>query len=205
MGKEEIMNKTNQWRLGLLLVLLAAAAWFPIVTILKFEYPQVPPQEFRFRTGALDPYDSFRGRYVTLNPMPNTVKAGKDESSDRSRQLRYAVLKHGDNGFAEVVRLTEEPPAGEPFVRVRNVFRRYEWHGNQKSEDAQYQFTFPFNRFYLNEKLAPEAEVLVMETLRKNPDDCVLSVLIYPDGSYAVKDLEIRGKPLRDLLRQKKK
>ena len=189
----------------LLLAVLAVAAWFPIGTILKFEYPEIPPQEFRFRTGALDPYDSFRGRYVTLNPMPNTVKAGQEESSVRTRQLRYAVLKRGKDGFAEVVRLTEEPPTGEPFVRIRNVFRRYEWQGNRRSDTVYYQFSFPFNRFYLNEKLAPEAESLVTETLRKNPDDCVLSVLIYPDGSYAVDDLLIGGKPLRDLLRQKEK
>ena len=198
------MNKTNGWRLVLLLAVLIVAAWFSIGTILKFEYPEIPPQEFRFRTGALDPYDSFRGRYVTLNPMPNTVKAGKEESHRRPRDLRYAVLTQGKDGFAEVSRLTEEPPTGVPFVRIRNVFRRYEWHGNQRSDDAQYRFSFPFDRFYLNEKLAPEAEALVMETLRKNPNDCVLSVLIYPDGSYAVKDLLIRGESLRVLLRQKK-
>ena len=202
--KEEIMNKANGWRLVLLLAVLVLAAWFPIGTILKFEYPEVPPQEFLFRTGALDPYDSFRGRYVTLNPMPNTVSAGK-EVSKRSQRLRYAVLARGEDGFAEVTRLTEEPPSGEPFVRVHNVFRRYEWRGNRKSETALYQFSFPFNRFYLNEKLAPEAEALVTETIRKNADHCVLSVLVYADGSYAVKDLLIRGTPLLEVIREKKR
>ena len=197
------MNKSNGWRLMLLLAVLAAAAWFPIREILKFECPDTPPQEFRFRTGMIDPYDSFRGRYVTLNPMPNTVKT-ETGSPDRSRQLRYAVLKRGKNGFAEVDRLTEDPPSGEPYVRVHNVYRRYEWYGNRRTDTTQYHFSFPFQRFYLNENLAPEAELLARDTIRKNPEDCVLSVLVYADGRYAVRDLLIRGRPLRDLLRRQK-
>ena len=91
--------------------------------------------------------------------MPNTVKT-ETGSPDRSRQLRYAVLKRGKNGFAEVDRLTEDPPSGEPYVRVHNVYRRYELYGNRRTDTAQYHFSFPFQRFYLNENLAPEAELL---------------------------------------------
>ena len=99
--KEEIMNKANGWRLVLLLAVLVLAAWFPIGTILKFEYPKVPPREFLFRTGALDPYDSFRGRYVTLNPMPNTVSAGKEVSKLPMNRLSGFTMSSGDMSGAE--------------------------------------------------------------------------------------------------------
>lgn len=197
------MKRADVFRLVILLAVLAAAVYYPVEKILSFEYPEVPPREFRFRTGAVDPYDPFRGRYVTLNPLPNSVKAG-NAAENGSRKYRYAVLTEGKDGFAEVVRLAESPPEGEPFVRIDYSYMTHEWQGNKKSEEAYHRFSFPFNRFYLNEELAPEAEKLVADIIRKNADGCVLSVLVYADGSYAVKDLLIEGKPIRDVLRQGK-
>ena len=53
----------------------------------------------------------------------------------------------------------------------------------------------PFERFYLNERKAPEAERL----LQKRGSKAELVVMVYPDGIYRVHDLIINGKSARGL------
>jgi len=50
----------------------------------------------------------------------------------------------------------------------------------------EYHFTWPFNRFYLNELKAPELE----KELRRRNTPMILKVKIFNDGSFAVTGME---------------
>jgi len=189
------MKESDMIRLAALILVLIAALVYPIKKILSFECPETPPREFRFRCEGFDPYDPFRGRYIRVRPIQGIAPADSNEQYQYGQTL-YAVLAVDKDGFATVTRLTDKLPAKEPFVKVR-VQIQYD----SASGRNRYVFDFPFDRYYLNENIAPDAEKIVQEATLKSGKDCVIVVLIYSDGSYAVKDLLIKGKPLRDVVK----
>jgi len=89
------------------------------------------------RTAPLDPYDPMRGAYVRLDYEISTVPAAlcqgalakwckiTDYSEQRTLRdhLVYATLKVNASGFAELVSLSDTPPASGLFLRgrVQNV------------------------------------------------------------------------------------
>lgn len=171
------------------LVVLGGMA-YPAAKIIRFEFPDQPPAVYRFRTGIVDPYDPFRGRYVVLRPLPSEVKI-----ADKGDSPKYAALGRDEKGLATVIDLTESPVKGQDCVRLNSAyFRRWD-------EFPAYIINLPFDRFYLNENLAPEAEKAFNEAVRKGDDVCVIKVRIYRDGNYAVEDLEIEGMPIHQYLK----
>ena len=88
---------------------------------------------------------------------------------------------------------------------IKSGYTRVTYVGEGEKEKEMFlSFSLPFDRYYINEKLAKPAEKLLREvTSAKKP--AVLVVAVYADGNYAVRDLLIDGKPLREHLAPKKK
>ena len=110
-----MMNRTAKLRLLALIPLLLAALWYPAQKIRSYEFPAVPPQEFRFRVAGVDPYDPFRGRYITLD-----IKTPELETEDFTfRPYKYAVLGRDKDNFATVTELSEKNAPNRPCLRIR--------------------------------------------------------------------------------------
>ena len=91
-------------------------------------------EEVKIKVRPIDPYDAFRGRYVAL---------GYDYALDYSeRRGQYGILAIGADGFAKLVRVTDEKPVGRLYLT---------------GEDDTY-FQIPMDRYYMEESLAPKAE-----------------------------------------------
>ena len=174
--------------------------------ILAFEYPEIPPKEYFFETEIYDPYDPARGRYVQLNfrnrqvflTKKNTAVAGYMENC-------FAVLDTGKDGNAVITDLCKtrkEIPHGKDYLRVKYRGFYHEWDSKNKKrkKTGYHSIELPFQRFYMNEKLAPEAENLVREYTR-GKNEVRLKVKIYSDGGFSVDDLFVRGRPIRELIR----
>ncbi len=174
-------------RLILYILVMLAGVAYPVSKIIRFEFPADEGKVYLFQTGAVDPYDPFRGRYVTLAPLPDRIE-GRFDRGDV-----FALLKAGPDGVAEVTGLVGERPATGDFIPVRAWW----WSGNET------RFALPFTRFYLNEKLAPEAERAVREWTRRGNGRCQIKVRVYPGGIYRVEDLLIDGRPIHEILRGK--
>ena len=190
------------------LVCYAAALIFilfhPVRTILRFSFPSVKGMVFRFPVTAYDPYDPMRGRYVRLNfnnLERNIWLPEKNRNLKfRNRQNIFAVLEPELDCTARIVDLVSERkeiPAGKMFLPVQFLWSHQEYDVKTRKHRNRWthHIRLPFNRFYLNEKKAPEAEKLLQN--RKNKAE--LTVIIYPDGVYQVKDLVINGKSVRGL------
>ena len=191
-----MMNRTAKLRLLALIPLLLAALWYPAQKIRSYEFPAVPPQEFRFRVDGVDPYDPFRGRYITLD-----IKTPELETEDFTfRPYKYAVLRRNKDNFATVTELSEKNTPNRPCLRIRYHGITRKWQGNQRLEKGTHRFIFPFTRYFLNEKNASAADELLRKAIQAE-----LLVLIYPDGNYAVKELIIDGKPLREAIEAKQR
>ena len=86
------------------------------------------------RTAPIDPSDPMRGAYVRLNYEISTVPASlctgevakwtKEKESfrhPRRDSVVFASLKTNSHGIAELISLSDKPPASGPFLRGRTV------------------------------------------------------------------------------------
>jgi len=141
---------------------------------------------YYFNVLPLDPYDAFRGRYVTLrfenaNKAPTTEKAIKGEGPSKA----YAILEH-DEASDRIKEVRYTKPFNEHYLDV-NVFPSLKM-TTQKSDDAQLvYFSLPFDRFYMREDIAPQAEKL----LRVRSGVKVKAKLRVLDGKGIIEDLRV--------------
>lgn len=127
-------------------------------------------EEIKIKVEPFDPYDAFRGRYVSLD-MAETLPFDQ-------REGMYGIFKVREDGFAVLDQVTKEKPYGELYL---------------VSEDEHY-FYFPLNRYYMEETLAPMAEAKLSEE-----KEAYVTVRIKGDKSV-LSGLYIDGKPAQELL-----
>ena len=120
-------------------------------------------EEYIFSVSPVDPYDAFRGRYVSFWIDAEVNQKGK-----------YGILEVDDGGFAHIKNVTDIKPDGNAYL---------------KDKDDGY-FNVPIDRYYMDEKIAPVAESLANEfgdelaayvTVRVKNGNCVVTGL-YADG-----------------------
>lgn len=193
-----MLTKPNILRLIFFLAAFAGALYYPVSTILAFECPSTPPEEFRFRVQGYDPYDPMRGHYLELM-LPSTLPA--EEKPQRfSGGRAVALLNRDEAGFSVVSKLLPESapiPAGRPYIKVDRV---YYYSSIRNGKAGLYRFRLPFHRYYINERLAEDAEALLKNITRSKKHSAVLVVDVYPGGIFTVTDLLIDGKPIAEVL-----
>lgn len=199
-GTAMLRNKKNIL-LALFLLSVAAGVYYPISKIISFEFPLTPPTVCRFRATFYDPYDPFRGRYVALQAEGQEFTV--DEKLDLRKGTLYAVLEVGEDGMAKVAGLAKTRPPGKIVIKTDDFWFRVRTNDDGK-EVYRYNVSFPFKRFYMNEKLAPEAERIVMEAMRGSGGKCLIVAKVFAGGEYAISDLEIDGVPIYELLERKR-
>ena len=172
----------------------------------------------RFLTAPVDPYDAFRGRYVALD----TAEANSqlcDREYARGQRI-YAVIGEGTNGYSMIERLTPRPEAEAVCIQTRVLSCWEEYHqlpaGTNGAARAkrirhttrvptgQYRvrYALPFDRFYMDEKLAPEAERAYLDASRRGKQEGVVVVRVWR-GLGVIEDLELGGRPIRDVARER--
>lgn len=147
--------------------------------------------EFRFITAPVDPADPFRGRYVALAFTPDSVTT--DNPADFTQgQSAYVQIAEGTNGFARVTGITVDKPAGNNFIEVRV----------RRTSGSTVRFTYPFNRYYMKETLAPQAETAYRTALRRTTNASTYVTVRVNRGTAVIEDLYIEGIPVREYLEQ---
>lgn len=174
------MNRTVILALVAVVALLQLAA--PGYTIWRQERTLAFGQAFKFRTEPVDPYDAFRGRFVALgfrDAWPRTLEGVTPEAG----KTVYTSLAVDADGFAVLDAASDTPPTSRPYLKAKWAF------------DGR--IVLPFDRYYLDELKASEAERVYRE--KAGEDNASLLVRIL-DGNWAIENLHIGGTPLRDVL-----
>lgn len=142
---------------------------------------------WKFRTAPVDPLDAVRGRYVALSFKAQQVP--RAERLPPSSSV-YALLREGASGFAEVERLSTTPLQGDNVMKVAPGSW---WDGVQHVD-------FPLDRYWVNEKRAPQAERAYAANSRKEKDNAYVTVRVH-NGDAAIDQLFIDDQPLPEYLR----
>ncbi|MDX2109804.1 MAG: GDYXXLXY domain-containing protein [Verrucomicrobiota bacterium] len=192
----------NRARILWLLFAVAAIAQvaIPLALIYRFEHILAKGEPVHFRMTPRDPYDPFRGRYMRLNFSIGTNHPIAEATSLVRHQTAYAILDIDPDGFATVKELTPYKPWKGRFLKVKVTW----------AQGSTAAFVVPFDRYYMNETRAPEAERQLAERLRNtasttNTDPALskdYAIVRLLDGRGVVEDLVLDGKPIREWLKE---
>ncbi len=177
----------------ILFAIVALAQWAaPLSQIWTHEQVLAKGTLIRLKCSAPDPYDPLRGRYLAVRPEQQEATAPAGVKVETGMQV-YAQLAPGADGFATLTGLSLTPPASGDFIRVK---ARYVY-------NDKVSFDWPFDRFYVNEKLAPEADKWFSENIR-TAKGITAEVRVY-NGRAVLQDLSLDGKPFREILKERVK
>ncbi len=146
---------------------------------------------YRFRCGPVDPYDYFRGRYVALFFPDTRLEPWKGAYFTRN-QRAYAVLGTDEEGFARIDDVVKSPPASGDYVQVQAY--------SYRNPNNVLHVNLPFNRYYMNEVDAPEADSVYRSQSRREEGASVL--VRVREGSAVIEGLYIDDMPMEEYIRR---
>ena len=161
----------KKWLLPALIALIVIQLSAPLYMIANKYNVLKTGEEYKFIVNPVDPYDAFRGRYVSLNSRQDVRGSGK-----------YGVITVGEDGFARISHITDKKPTSGEYV---------------KSSDSSW-FTLPIDRYYMDEKLAPMAEKL---TRTSAPEEDAYVTVRVKNGELVISGLFISGVAIEDIIK----
>ncbi len=168
--------------LVLFAALVCAQLALPTSMILGRETVLTKGQEYKIRTRPIDPNDAFRGRFVQLGydavtiPLPGNVPLADGQKA-------YALMDMDSEGFAVVNSISFTPPDGTAYLKVQV----------RPGGAGTAQILWPFDRYYMEETAAPEAERLYRQQARNAT--AYITVRIW-NGTGVITGLYLEGQPI---------
>jgi hypothetical protein len=173
----------------------ALAQWLvPLAGVWQHERVIARGVPVRLRCTSPDPYDPLRGRYLMVRPEETRLPKPEGMPEEGAVPV-WATLEEGDEGLSWIKSLSLEPVSGPSVIRL--VARSLSW--NRDAETVVVEW--PFDRFYLNERLAPHADTLVAERFREAAKRPVAEVRLL-DGRAVLTDVLVDGVPIIELVKR---
>lgn len=144
---------------------------------------------FKFKTQPVDPYDAFRGKFINLNYEIGTCYF-KDSIQWEIGQTVYAKIINDSLGFAKIDSIFKFPPKSTSNyvkVKVSTVF-------NENGINIE----FPFNRYYMEETKAPQAEKMLRQRNTDTIPNLTYSIVRIKDGKSALEKVMVNEKSIDD-------
>ncbi len=173
-------------------ILCMAQLFIPYNMISSKEKVWKHGKEFRFRTEPIDPSDPFRGKYINLSFAEGSVTVPNADEWIQGNPI-YVNLGEDEKGFAKIISVSKEKPEGADFVEA---VTGYVYTDSITTVTIHY----PFDRFYMEESKAYNAELAYAESARDTMQVTYALVAI-KDGDAVVKDVLINGVPIREVAR----
>ncbi|HMP72254.1 MAG TPA: GDYXXLXY domain-containing protein [Kiritimatiellia bacterium] len=142
------MKGSLTWIVSCFLAVCVIQLAVPASMIVKREAALRRGEVYLFKTAPVDPYDAFRGRYVRLNVEQGRVEGTWNDERLRRGAVVFALLDRDEEGFAKLTDLVFKRPVDREVLKVR-VGTVGVNHVNLR---------LPFDRYYMDEFSAPEAE-----------------------------------------------
>ena len=177
---------------GLAFLFMCLVQWYvPSKMIIDKDASVREGTKFKFKVIPVDPNDPFRGKYVALNFALNSITV-PDSFSYSDAGICYALLDEDDQGYAFITQLKPDLPTSSNYIKVNIT-------SSQKNDSAQIvHFDLPFDRFYMEESKAPEAERKYREAVQDGKKEAWAEVFVH-SGDAVLWDVLLEGVSLRDL------
>ncbi|UPT70597.1 MAG: GDYXXLXY domain-containing protein [Flavobacterium sp. JAD_PAG50586_2] len=184
------------------ILVVIAQLFVPIQMINSQEDVLTTGKTLKFKMAPIDPYDAFRGKFIYLNFANDRIPVNNE-----TRKLKYNdeifVTFRDSAGYALPVSASKTKPVSTSEyikAKVDYVDNRAVLKFNSavnRSNRLYVYFDYPFNRFYMNEDKAPEAEKAYATASRDLKENVYAEVAI-KNGIGVVKDVFIDSIPIKD-------
>lgn len=175
----------------LFILLALIQLYFPGRMVWDMEDVLISGTEYKFRTAPVDPYDPFRGKYITLDYQDTEFEVDDPEDWD-VEELVFVTIQEDKEGFAIIKDITREEPEGELDYIKCNVRRIY------FSDGDRLEVEYPFDRFYMEESKAGPAETAYNESNRDSLSTTYALVNV-KKGNAVLKDVIIDGQSATEI------
>ena len=169
------------------MVVAIAQLYIPAQMIIDQEEVLEIGTAYKFKTQPIDPADPFRGKYISLNYEINSF-ATRDSLWKRNDNV-YVYLKKDSLGFAKIEKLSRHKLNGDlDFVIAKVSY--YDSYSNVL------RFNFNFNRFYMNEDKAYDAEIAHREAQRDKASNYTYAMVYINKGEVVLDNVYINDIPI---------
>lgn len=179
----------------ILFALVVVVQWLvPLVMIRGSENVLRRGELYRFQTRPVDPVDPFRGRFVALGFLADTytVDSAVADQFEIGQEV-FAILDEDSAGFAIVIGVLDNAPS------TKKAFIKAQIDRTMKSGDrVSLKLDFPFERFYMQEFAAIQADELFAEVNDSGQFKAYAEVYVH-EGKARLKDVKVNGRSLREL------
>jgi uncharacterized membrane-anchored protein len=182
----------SRLRLGLFLALCLAQLAIPLSMAYCYERTLREGAVYRFHTEPFDPVDAFRGRYVAIRLR---LVAPMELKTRDYRSRVYATLGTDAQGFATVSALSDRPPSSGDWLEgtLGGADVPPTWRSPAPLPLLGTRIELPFDRYYMEESKAPEADRLWSEGLRDAEATARVRVR---NGLGVIEGLDVNGVPI---------
>jgi uncharacterized membrane-anchored protein len=148
----------------------------------------------KFQCEPIDPNDPFRGKYITLNFKENRIKV-KNLKEWNSNETIFAKIETSKKGFAKIKSISRtEPTDNSIYLKLKiNYIADYE---------NKIYLDFPFNRFYMNENKAKNAEIAYAKSTLDSTK-IAYALVATKNGEAVIKDVLIDNISIKELAKAK--
>ncbi len=183
-------NKKILWSAFILIAL--AQLYVPAKMIWNKEDIMESGKDFKFKTAPVDPSDPFRGKYITLRFDEDKVSV-KDKEQWSRNEVIYVSIKTDSDGFVKTIYGSKETPTnGQDFLKAKVGY---------VSRDSlnQIAIEYPFDRFYMEETKAKDAETTYRNT-QLDSTKITYALVGIKNGEAVLKDVLIDGVSIAEIV-----
>lgn len=187
------MKNKKRILLILFICLVLVQLYVPASMIIKRELTLRNGVEYKFKAVPVDPSDPFRGRYVSINIEDNRVPV-TDNTEYQRNQTVYVLIQKDTEGFSKIVSVAKERPKSGAYFKTKVLY------ADRVGEASNFvNIKIPFDRYYMEEKAAPEAEKAYREKVTAERD---VYVTVRINNGFAVLErLYIKDVPIEEYLK----
>lgn len=188
--------------LGAFILVALAQLFIPAKMILDRESVLKKGKTFKFETTIVDPNDPFRGKYIALDFVGDIVEIPDKKNWSFNEDI-YVAIMEDENGVARIKSLTKAIPEDEPYFLKAKVKLTFIPDHEGKNTN-KLSIAYPFNRFYMEESKAFDAEEIFRKALKDKQKETYALVSIR-NGEAVLKDVLISGVSIKELVKTKQK
>ncbi len=174
--------------------MFAVQLFVPAQMIYQQEDALVTGKSYKFKTQPIDPTDPFWGKYIVLNYEMDSFETDEEGWNDYSGNV-FVYLKTDAEGFAAVKTVSKTLlDTSDDYIIAESKY----------NDDRTINFDLPFNRFYMNENKAYDAEASVREAQIDTTKICYGLVFV-KEGTAVLENVFIDETPIQKFVEEYQK
>ncbi|GAA4236288.1 hypothetical protein GCM10022291_20280 [Postechiella marina] len=177
------------------LLVVVVQLFVPAKMILNQESVIEHGEVFKFKTQPIDPSDPFKGKYINLNYTISNITT--TDSLWKRRAPIYVYLETDSLGYAKIQTVSRTILAENNNTYVKASVQWYAKYNNQLN------INFPFNRYYMKETKAYDAEIAVRNRQRDSLLDNTYALVYVKQGDAVLTDVLIDDIPIKNYVEKK--